>query len=78
MRPVLTVLQDGTERSRQDVMAATVDSMDLSPEDLAERLRGGGSRARSRAHWAKRARSAYGWNLDGTRENMDVLWGTKS
>ena len=52
MRPVLVVLEDGTERSRQDVIAATVDSMGLSPEDLAERLRGGGSRARSRAHWA--------------------------
>lgn len=52
MRPVLLVLQDGSERTRQDVLVATVDSMQLSEDDLAERLRGGGSRARSRAHWA--------------------------
>lgn len=52
MRPVLLVLQDGSARTRQDVLAATVNSMQLSEDDLAEKLRGGGSRARSRAHWA--------------------------
>lgn len=52
MRPVLVVLQDGNEWPRKDLMAETVRSMNLSDEDLAETLRGGKSRARSRAHWA--------------------------
>lgn len=52
MRPVLMVLEDGSQRTRQEVLSATVDAMNLSQEDLAETLRGGGSRARSRVHWA--------------------------
>jgi restriction system protein len=52
MRPVLEVLQDGLVRRRRDVSEAVVAAMDLSPEDLSERLKGGGSRADSRAHWA--------------------------
>jgi restriction system protein len=52
MRPVLEVLQDGLVRRRRDVSEAVVAAMDLSPEDLGERLKGGGSRADSRAHWA--------------------------
>jgi restriction system protein len=52
MRPVLVVLSDGEERPRKQVIGATVDSMNLSEADLAETLRGGNSRARSRAHWA--------------------------
>lgn len=52
MRPVLEVLQDGQVRRRRDVNDAAVTAMNLSPEDLSERLKGGGSRADSRAHWA--------------------------
>lgn len=52
MRPVLEVLQDGQVRRRRDVNDAAVAAMNLSPEDLSERLKGGGSRADSRAHWA--------------------------
>ena len=52
MRPVLVVLQSGVEQPRKQVMQAAVDGMDLGPDELAETLRGGGNRARSRAHWA--------------------------
>lgn len=52
MRPVLVVLADGNARPRKEVMAAAVDAMNLSPDELSETLRGGSSRARSRAHWA--------------------------
>ncbi len=33
-------------------MTATVEAMNLTPEELGETLRGGNNRARSRAHWA--------------------------
>ena len=52
MRPVLLVLSNGAEQARKEVMAAAVDSLNLSEADLAETLRGGSYRARSRAHWA--------------------------
>jgi restriction system protein len=52
MRPVLAVLQDGAEQPRKQVMQAAVDEMNLGSDELAETLRGGGNRARSRAHWA--------------------------
>ena len=52
MRPVLVILANGNARPRKDVMVAAVDAMNLSPDELSETLRGGSSRARSRAHWA--------------------------
>lgn len=52
MRPVLVVLSDGQDRPRKEAMAAAVDAMHLSSEELAETLRGGNNRARNRAHWA--------------------------
>ncbi len=52
MRPVLVILADGNARPRKEVMVAVVDAMNLTPDELSETLRGGSSRARSRAHWA--------------------------
>lgn len=52
MVPVLNVVADGKDHQRNSVKIAAVDAMGLTPEQLAERIRGGSSRAGSRAHWA--------------------------
>lgn len=52
MRPVLLVLEDGQVRPRKEVRQAAVAAMDLSDEDLAERIKSGDTTADSRAHWA--------------------------
>lgn len=52
MLPVLEVVADGKKHQRNDVKLAAVAKMKLTPEQLAERIRGGSSRAGSRAHWA--------------------------
>ena len=52
MLPVLQVVSDGQKHQRNDVKLAAVERMNLTPEQLSERIRGGTSRAGSRAHWA--------------------------
>lgn len=52
MLPVLKVVADGQPHQRNDVKNAAVQLMNLSADQLAERIRGGTSRANSRAHWA--------------------------
>lgn len=52
MLPVLQVVSDGQRHQRNDVKNAAVERMNLTPEQLSERIRGGTSRAGSRAHWA--------------------------
>lgn len=52
MVPVLKFVSDGKPHQRNEVKVAAVEAMNLTPEQLAERIRGGSSRANSRAHWA--------------------------
>lgn len=52
MRPVLLILQDGQVRRRKELNMATVASMNLSEDELAETIKGGTPKAESRAHWA--------------------------
>jgi restriction system protein len=52
MRPVLVVLSDGQTWRRKDLNRAAVEAAGLTPEDLAERIKSGESKAESRAHWA--------------------------
>jgi restriction system protein len=52
MRPVLEVLSDGSEPRVSDLRGRVLAQADLSDEDLAETMRGGGNRANSRVHWA--------------------------
>lgn len=52
MVPVLKVVADGKDHQRGDVKTAAVEKMQLTQEQLDERIRGGSSRAGSRAHWA--------------------------
>lgn len=52
MVPVLEVVADGQSHQRGDVKTAAVEKMQLTQDQLDERIRGGSSRAGSRAHWA--------------------------
>jgi restriction system protein len=52
MVPVLQFVSDGKQHQRNDVKVAAVEAMNLTPDQLSERIKGGSSRAGSRAHWA--------------------------
>ena len=49
---VLTVLSDGKELHRRELMAAVVHRINLTDAERSETMSGGGNRARSRVHWA--------------------------
>lgn len=52
MHPALRILADGQVRRRGELLKLTVDAMQLTPEELAETVSRGESRAMSRAGWA--------------------------
>ena len=52
MRPVLELASDGEVHRRRDILPAALDYADLTPEELAETISDGSSRAMSRVHWA--------------------------
>ena len=49
---VLESLSDGESRPRREVFQAVADSLDLTPEERAEKLSGGYLRVWDRCHWA--------------------------
>ena len=49
---VLEALSDGKERRRASLQDAVISDLELTPDELSERMPGGGLRINSRVHWA--------------------------
>lgn len=49
---VLEVLHDGNQYHRRALYLEVIDRLDLSDSEKSEIMKGGGSRERSRVHWA--------------------------
>jgi restriction system protein len=49
---VLEELSDGKPRARRDLFSAVIDKRKLTPEELAEKISSGYSKAQDRVHWS--------------------------
>ena len=52
MRPILQVTSDGQQWSNQEIVRSVAQALELTPEDLQERLNSGQPRIQNRVAWA--------------------------